>query len=278
MRLKFFDVKIDSMKREEAIRSFFSLFEKKTPSLVATVNLEFIVRSLYDGDFKRILNECSRINYIDGAGVILNYGLLNAWKPRIFFLKQIYVFFQWIFVYLFFPFTLLIYKKFIPTTISGSDFIWDIANYSAKNDYKLFLLGYSLGLDPNIVEKASLELQTDTYGLKVAGIFSGTDSVGEEKNICEIIKKSGADILLVGFGTPRQEKWLDRNLSKTGCKIGVGLGGTFDFIAGTQKRAPRWMRRIGFEWLYRLIQNPRRIMRQMALPKIAFRVLAERLR
>jgi exopolysaccharide biosynthesis WecB/TagA/CpsF family protein len=73
--------------------------------------------------------------------------------------------------------------------------------------------------------------------VKIAGSHDGTGSIADEKDIIEIIKRSDADILLVGLGTPAQEKWLARNLSKTGCKIGIGLGGTFDFIAGNQKRA-----------------------------------------
>lgn len=277
MKIKLFDINLDSLKREEAIQSFVSLLDLKSPSLVATVNMEFIAIAQHDNEFKKVLNSSSKLNFVDGAGIILNYGLMNAWKPKTLIIKQLYVVLQWIIVYAFFPISVSCYRKYIPTTISGSDFVWDIAKLSAKNNYRIFLLGYSLGLDPSAVEKASLKLQTDIHGLKVVGVFSGTDSISEEEKITGIIKKSGADILLIGLGSPRQEKWLDKNLSKTGCKIGIGIGGTFDFIAGAQKRAPRWIRRIGMEWLFRLIQNPKRIKRQLALPKIAFMVLKSRL-
>ena len=155
--------------------------------------------------------------------------------------------------------------------------IWDICKYAARENKRIFLLGYKKGLDPNAVEKTSLKLQTDIYDFKIAGALSATDSPSEEKYILGVIKKSSADILLCGFGSPRQEFWLKRNLSKTGCKIGIGLGGTFDFIAGVQKRAPKCMQIIGLEWFYRLLENPKRIKRQISLAKVASMVLKKRL-
>lgn len=279
MKIKFFDIKLDSLTKAEADAEFLRLLtEKKSSSLVTTVNMEFVDIVERDHEFKRVLNERSSLNFVDGTGIILNYGLINAWRPQTIILKQAYVVLQWLIAYLFFPFTIAIYRKFIPTTVSGSDFIYDIANIAAKHNLRVFLLGYSKGLDPNVVEKVSLKLQTDIYNLRIVGVHSGTDSVIEEEEITSLIKKSDADILLASFGSPRQEKWLERNLKKTGCKIGIGLGGTFDFIAGVQKRAPRWMRQLGLEWFYRLILNPKRIIRQMALFRVAIRVLAARLK
>ncbi|MFA7243697.1 MAG: WecB/TagA/CpsF family glycosyltransferase [Patescibacteria group bacterium] len=279
MKINLFGIKLDPLSQDEAREKFVSLVENsKQTSIIATVNLEFVWNALHDPDFKQVLNTKTKINSVDGAGIILNYGLVNAWRPKTPVIKQIYVFFQWFLAYLFFPISIAIYRNFIPGTIAGSDFIWDIAKISAQNNYRIFLLGYSKGLDPNVVEKASLKLQTDINDLKVAGVYSSTDSIADEKKIIEVVKKSSADILLVGFVSPRQEKWLAKNLAKTGCKVGVGVGGTFDFIAGVQKRAPRWMSKIGIEWLYRLIRSPKRIKRQMALPKIALKVLVERIK
>jgi N-acetylglucosaminyldiphosphoundecaprenol N-acetyl-beta-D-mannosaminyltransferase len=278
MKINFLDIKLDSLTKHDAIDALDLLLQKNnSSSIFTTVNLEFVWQAEIDPEFKQILNTKAKINSVDGAGLILNYGLINAWKPKIPVIKQIYALVQWFFAYLFFPITVAIYRKYIPETISGSDFIWDVSRLSAKKGYRVFLLGYSKGLDPNVVEKVSLKLQTDISDLRICGVYSGTDSISEENKIVEIIKKSAADILLIGFGSPRQEKWLARNLAKTGCKVGMGIGGTFDFIAGAQKRAPKCIRRIGLEWFYRLTQNPKRIKRQMALPKIALRVLKERL-
>lgn len=274
--MNFFDLKFDAIKKAEALSKLDALFDKSSSSLITTTNVELLMLSLLDEEFKSILNK-SALNLVDGTGIIWGYGVVKSWKPNIVVIKHLYVLIHWFLSLLFLPFFLLYYKKYIPEKISGSDFIWDVAKYAAKHNKKIFLFGYKLGLDPNVVEKTSLKLQTAIYNLKIAGTHSGTESIAEEKEICSLIKKSEADILILGLGSPRQEKWLHRNLKKTGAKVGIGLGGTFDFIAGSQKRAPKFMQKTGFEWLWRLCQNPRRLKRLLSsLPKYAFLVLLAR--
>jgi N-acetylglucosaminyldiphosphoundecaprenol N-acetyl-beta-D-mannosaminyltransferase len=276
--MKFFDIKFDAIKKKDASAKLDIFFDKSTPSLITTTNVELLMLSRIDEEFKSILNK-SALNSVDGAGIIWGYGLTKSWRPEIIILKQLYVFFHWLFSLIFLPFSLLFFKKYIPEKISGADFIWDLAKYAAKNNKSIFLFGYKLGLDPNVVEKTSLKLQTSIYDLKIAGAHSGTESIAEEKEICSLIKKSDADILMLGLGSPRQEKWLSRNLKKTGAKIGIGLGATFDFIAGAQKRAPRFIQKIGLEWFWRLLSNPRRLKRQIStLPKFALLVLWQRMK
>lgn len=274
--MNFFDLKFDAIKKQEALIKLDAFFNKLTPSLVATTNVELLMLSRLDEEFKQILNK-SALNLVDGAGIIWGYGIYKSWRPKIIILKQIYVFIQWFLSILFLPFFLVYFKRYVPEKLSGSDFIWDIAKYAAKNNKSIFLFGYKLGLHPNVVEKTSLKLQTAVYNLKIAGTHSGTESIAEEKAICAQIKESEADIIMLGLGSPRQEKWLNRNLKKTGAKVGIGLGGTFDFIAGSQKRAPKFMQKTGFEWLWRVLQNPRRLKRLLSsLPKYAFLVLYQR--
>jgi N-acetylglucosaminyldiphosphoundecaprenol N-acetyl-beta-D-mannosaminyltransferase len=276
--MKFFDIKFDAVKKIAALAKLDAFLTKSAPSLITTTNVELLMLSRLDEEFKIILNK-SALNVVDGSGIIWGYGVTKSWRPRIVILKQIYVLIHWFFSLLFLPFFLIYYKKYIPENISGSDFIWDIAKYAAKNNKSIFLFSYKLGLDPNVVEKTSLKLQTAIYNLKIAGTHAGTESIGEEKEICALIKKSEADILMLGLGSPRQEKWLARNLKKTGCRVGIGLGGTFDFIAGSQKRAPKFIQKLGFEWLWRLFQNPRRLKRLLStLPKFAFLVLYQRMK
>ena len=168
--------------------------------------------------------------------------------------------------------TIILYPKYlkkpIPERISGSDFVWDLSNYAAKNDLKIFLLGG----DPTVPEQAALKLQTDIYGLKVAGTFEGSPKLEDESKILELMKKDKPDILFVAYGVPAEELWLEKNLVKTGAKIGIGVGGTFDFLAGRRKRAPKFVRAIGLEWLWRLILEPKRYRRQAALPKLVAKV------
>jgi len=274
MKLKLFGIKLDSLTKEMFVHELASCLEKKTPSLITTVNVEFIHRALNDNDFLNLLNKNSCLNIIDGAGVIWAYKTLNACKPKN-FLNYLYSPIHWFLSLLFFPISFQFYKRTL-SKLSGSDLVWDLCDYAANNKKRVFLLGYKKGLDPNTVEKTSLKLQTDIHNLKIVGTLSATDSPSEENHIINTVKKSSADILLCGFGSPRQEFWLKQNLKKTGCKIGIGLGGTFDFIAGIQKRAPRWMQMIGLEWLYRLLENPKRIKRQTALIKVALLVLKKR--
>ncbi|MGB9890029.1 MAG: WecB/TagA/CpsF family glycosyltransferase, partial [Anaerolineae bacterium] len=95
----------------------------------------------------------------------------------------------------------------------------------------------------------------------------------EEDEIVQRIREARADILLVAYGAPAQDLWLARNLARTGAKVGIGVGGAFDYIAGIVPRAPRWMRRVGLEWLYRLFRQPWRWRRQRVLPLYALLVL-----
>lgn len=278
MKISIFGVKLDALTKVEAETRFLELINKKSTSIICTVNSEFIYRSLKDEEFKKILNQKSSLNLIDGAGLVLVYMLLRFWRPKTEYLRQIYIFIIWFFGLLFFPITLLFSKRYIPERIAGADFAINIAKTAAKNNYRIFLLGNKFGLDPNVTEKVSLNLQTEIYNLRISGCHTGTNDPSEDENVIKSINDSGADIVFVAFGSPDQENWLVRNLHKTEAKVGIGLGGTFDFIAGVQKRAPKWMQKLGFEWLFRLFQNPRRLKRQMVLPKLFFLTLKEMLK
>ena len=95
----------------------------------------------------------------------------------------------------------------------------------------------------------------------------------DEADIAARIRSSEANVLLVAYGAPKQDKWIARNLERTGVAVAMGIGGSLDFIVGTQQRAPRWMQRVGLEWLYRLMREPWRWRRQLALPKFVWAVL-----
>lgn len=273
MKTEILNIKLDNISHTEANEKLCEFMDKKTSSIISTVNAEFIVNAQNDSEFKSILNHRSSLNLIDGMGVVWADYFNRIPTPNIVVLKEIYIVLVAVISLILFPIISIIFRKKIANKISGIDFAWEISKMAAKKGWRLYLLGYKKGLDPASAEKASLKLQTNIYNLKIAGVSSGTESVVYEKEIIENIKKSAADILFICFGSPKQEKWLARNLSKTGCKIGIGLGGTLDFIADIQKRAPRWVQKIGFEWLYRIFQNPRRIKRLPSLFSFIFRVI-----
>jgi N-acetylglucosaminyldiphosphoundecaprenol N-acetyl-beta-D-mannosaminyltransferase len=211
------------------------------------------------------------LNIPDGVGV-----LWAAWFSSLKFSKNyasiIPIFLTWLGSILLIPFYPRLFREPLPERIPGSDFIWPIVRLAAEKKYRVFLLGGA----PTIAERVALKLQTVIPDLRIAGVHSGGPKESEE--IVECINKSRADIVIVAFGAPKQEKWLHKYLPKTYCKIGIGLGGTFDFIAGTRKRAPIFFQKTGLEWLYRLIQEPKRIKRQLAIPILMGKVLAEKIK
>jgi len=270
--LKILGVKIDEISLADAEIRVKDLVESSKKSIIATVNTEFVMRAQTDRQFRDILNNVSRLNLPDSFGMLWAGYLLSLKPPRGRFLKFIYIFPLWLLSIVFMPFLPRLFKTPVEERIAGSDFIWSIAKIAAENKYKLFLFGGAA----TVAERAALKLQTDVYDLRVAGVYPG-DMTKPTTEIIETINKSKADILLVCLGAPLQEKWLAENLSKTVCKVGIGLGGTFDFTAETIPRAPYWMRKSGLEWLFRLITDPKRIKRQLAVPRFMWRVLLEKI-
>ena len=138
--------------------------------------------------------------------------------------------------------------------IPGVDLTWEVAKIASDNSYSIFFLGAAEG----IAAKAAERLKKAYPALRIAGTDSGTP---DENGLVDRINNSEADILLVAFGVPKQEKFVYENKNRLTPKIAMSVGGTFDFIAGVVPRAPAWMRSAGIEWLYRLIKQPQRINR-----------------
>ncbi|MDE3077010.1 MAG: WecB/TagA/CpsF family glycosyltransferase, partial [Chloroflexota bacterium] len=116
-------------------------------------------------------------------------------------------------------------------------------------------------------------LQRDFPGLNIAGTYEGHPDDGEA--LARLLG-SRPDVLLVAYGHPRQDLWIHQHLSQLGVPVSMGVGGAFDFIAGRTRRAPRWLQRLGLEWLHRLAHEPWRWRRMMALPRFAILVLLQR--
>jgi N-acetylglucosaminyldiphosphoundecaprenol N-acetyl-beta-D-mannosaminyltransferase len=256
-------IKIDPLTKTQALENISELLNKKNKSQIATVNTEFVMMAQHYPDFLDTVNK-SKLRLADGVGMLIAAKFLSQklsvkpyqrkisvlWKLKICVLASIFA------------------PKYltteIPERISGADLTVQICEIAAKNKLKVFLLGAA----PGVAEKAALQLQTDIYDLRVAGTFAGTPKIEDEAKIIELINKNKADILFVAYGAPAQDLWIRRNLKKTSCKLAMGVGGTFDFIAGEVKRAPKVWQNHGLEWLYRLIQQPSRLKRVVSLPKL----------
>ena len=126
---------------------------------------------------------------------------------------------------------------------------------------------------PGVAEAAAVKLSEKYPGLNIAGTKNGFFKDEENDAICIDISRSGAKVLFVGLGVPKQEYWLEENLVKTGATVGMGIGGTMDVISGKLTRAPRIWQKLCLEWLYRTIQEPWRWRRILKLPEFAFYVL-----
>jgi N-acetylglucosaminyldiphosphoundecaprenol N-acetyl-beta-D-mannosaminyltransferase len=132
---------------------------------------------------------------------------------------------------------------------------------------------FFLGAAPGVAEEAARRQEALRPGLKVAGTHHGYFSAAQEPEVVEAVRASGADILLVAMGAPKQEILLRRHRDHWGTGVGLGVGGSFDVWAGTVKRAPAWTQQAKIEWLYRLLSDPRRARRQSVLPRYAAQVL-----
>lgn len=272
-KISILGVPIDSFTKEESLCFIKNKINEKKPVFITTVNAEFLYAALNNqAVFKMLKN--STLNFADGVGVLWAAKFLSLRLPD----EKFYKTFMGTIKLIGSLISIIFYPKYIrypiPEKISGSDYIWDISNFAVENNLKIFLLGGK----STIPEQAALRLQTETYGLNVAGTYEGTPSEDDEKKIIEIINKSSADILFVAYGVPAEELWLERNLAKTGARIGIGVGGTFDFLAGRTKRAPKFFQVIGLEWLWRLILEPKRFKRQMALSGFIKRVFIHKLK
>jgi N-acetylglucosaminyldiphosphoundecaprenol N-acetyl-beta-D-mannosaminyltransferase len=157
--------------------------------------------------------------------------------------------------------------------VTGVELIDHLSARAARDGINVFFFGGAEG----VAADAAGILEARFPGLRVAGTRNGFFTSEDEPQIVEAIRASGAGLLFVGLGSPRQEMWLARNLRATGCGAAVGVGGSFDVLSGRVRRAPQMWRRFGLEWLYRLIREPHRFRRQLALPYFVWLVLLERL-
>ena len=158
------------------------------------------------------------------------------------------------------------FGKPMQARIHGVDLVERLSEAVAK---KPITVGF-LGGRENVAQRTADRLTQKYPGLRV----SFTNSKFEIRNSKFEIPRT--DILFVAFGSPKQEKWIYENLPKIDVKVAIGVGGSFDFISGKVSRAPVWVRNLGLEWLFRLIREPWRIKRQLALPKFVILVLRER--
>ena len=218
---------IDRVGHEEAISAIEAYVNSRTPRQVATVNLDFLRIASHDADFAATLR---------GADLALADGMPLVWASRL-------------------------AGSALPHRIAGVDLVDAICDRGSSLGWSVYLLGAA----PGIAQAASFAMLRRHPGLRIAGVHSppvGQWDDLEEKRIRDHIAETGPDILLVALGAPRQDVWIAQNKDRLGVPVSVGVGCTFDVLAGDKLRAPRWVQRIGMEWSFRLITEPRRLWRR----------------
>jgi len=154
--------------------------------------------------------------------------------------------------------------------LSGSDMVWAMSEFAAKNGHSIFLLGGHEG-----TAAQSAEVLKKTYpGLQVAGVNCppmGFDKDPKQlQSVIDHLKKAKPDICYVALGAPKQELFMSHYMETTGIPASIGIGGSFDFVSGRTKRAPVWVQNSGFEWFWRLSMEPRRLWRRYLIDDLIF--------
>ncbi len=251
-RIEIAGVQFNPVTYNETIDQIFDFISKNEQVYVTTPNPEMVLNANKSERFMRVLNE-SKLSIPDGMGVLwASYYLSLPKKKGIGKLIQLFLSLV----------NALLFKskvrKILPARVTGSDLFDRVVRESQIFTWKIFLLGAGPG-----VAKSAINNLLEKYPKAIfAGSYSGTPKMDEESEICETINRSEADILFVAYGSPAQELWISRNLSKLdSVKVAIGVGGAFDFAANKVKRAPKLMQKMGFEWLWRLMLQPSRIKR-----------------
>jgi len=269
---KILKVRFDDVSLQEATETSAQWALGEIQRYITTPNPEIVLKAQNNNKYLKVLNQAD-LNIPDGIGILWASKFQKITENTKSGLIKIIKFFYSLFLIPFYP-------KYIKTElrerVTGVDLVNSISKTLSKTEAKVFLLGAAEG----IAEETKEILQKKYPGLNISGTFSGTPKVEDEKKIIKLIANSGATILFVAFGAPSQELWIKRNLKKLSkIKLAIGVGGTFDFISGKQKRSPKWMQKLGIEWLYRLFKQPKRIVRiYNATIKFPFTVLFRELK
>ena len=229
------DVPFDSVTMDQTIERIGGMIANRRPSFIATANVDFLVQARQDRELHTLLHRADMV-VCDGTPLVWLSKLLG---------------------------------KALPERVAGSDMVPRLLAEAEKNNWSVFFLG---GRD-EVLDQAVRNVQRQHPSLRIAGAYSPPFAPLDKMDhdgINARIRETKPDILLVSFGCPKQEKWIARNCEAHGVPVSIGVGATIDFLAGAVKRAPEWMRHWGLEWVFRLAQEPRRLLKRYATDLYVF--------
>ena len=211
-------VRIDDVTMVETMAQIEAFIRARTPHQIATVNPEFVMTAQQNAAFASVL-QAADIAVPDGVGLKIAARLTG---------------------------------QRLHGRVSGVDLCEQLAAASQTYGWRLYLLGAA----PGVADATAAVLARRFPGVVIAGVYAGSPRPKDESAIRARIMQARPDVLLVAYGAPAQDLWIARNQAALGVPVAIGVGGTFDYLSGRVLRAPRWMRRLGLEWLFRLIRQP----------------------
>ncbi len=234
-------IPIDNLDISEAIERIFALVEcykeDHKSKYVATINVDFIVNTL--GWTLSGIRHPELLDILRRVDLVTADGMPIVWVSKLL-------------------------GEPLKERVAGSDMVPILMKEAAIRKKSIFFLGGK----GDIAQKAADRMKQKHPDLQIAGIYSPfvhidgedmLDSELDDASIIDKVNKSGADILLIGFGNPKQEVWFERNRTRLKVPISIGIGGTYEFIVGSVARAPLWMQKAGLEWIHRITQDPKRL-------------------
>lgn len=243
MRVRFGALLVDAVRFDEALLRIEQLVDARKGGVVFTPNVDHVVVAEREPRLRAAYARCN-LSLPDGQPLVWTSGLLGLRLPE---------------------------------RVSGSDVLRPLLELAARRKYRVYLLGAA----PGVAEEAGRRLKEE-LGLEVCGTEGpkiGLRPEPDEAAIVERVRAARPDLLLVFLGAPKAEVFLDRIRDQVQPAVGVSLGASLDFYVGRVRRAPVWMRRTGLEWLFRLVQEPRRLARRYLVDDVYFLfILARSLR
>ena len=242
-KLDIMGTRINNVTMDEAVNICEKTIKSGEQLVVYTPNTEFIMMAKKDEEFKELLNK-SDLNIPDGIG------LIYASKIK---------------------------KHPLKEKVAGFDLTVNLIKLANEKNLKIYFVGGK----PGVAQKAAENIKKDYPNVNIVGVsdgyFKGThlgmQGHEEEKRLIDDINDKAPDMLFVGFGAKKQEQWIEYNKKLINAKIFVGNGGTVDVLAGEVNRAPDIYIKLGLEWFYRLMKEPKRIKRQMLLPQFMVKII-----
>lgn len=232
---RLFGCDVASLTLEETVKEVDQIIQERISTQHVVINAGKVVLMENDPKLKEIIQQCKIIN-ADGQSIV--------WASKIL-------------------------GRPLPERVAGIDLMEEVIKLSVEKEYSI----YFFGAKENVVKKVVDSYLEKYPKLKVAGLRNGYFQEQDNKQIVEDIRNSKADILLVAFSSPKKEYWLADHLNDLVVPFSMGVGGSFDVVAGITQRAPAWMQKCGLEWFYRFIQEPRRMWKRYLVGNSKFILL-----